>query len=101
MTFEENTNSFIGYGSYNELVADSSIEDKVLVQGVVDLLIEKENEIVLIDYKFSRLPTGILKKKYIEQLNLYKKANFLYTRRCSFGVFRIDFPSNIVYNIYV
>lgn len=65
---------FMMYVPYNELVADSTVKEKVLVQGVVDLLIEKENEIVLIDYKFSRLPAGILKKKYLEQLNLYKKA---------------------------
>lgn len=58
---------------YNEIVA-SMITDKVLVQGVVDLIIEKENSIVLVDYKFSKLPSHILKQKYAEQLNLYKLA---------------------------
>ncbi len=65
---------FMMYLPYNELVAESEISDKVLVQGVVDLLIEKENEIILVDYKFSRLPIRILKEKYKEQLTLYKKA---------------------------
>jgi len=61
------------YVPYNEIVA-SKIEDKVLVQGVVDLIIEKENSIILVDYKFSKLPARILKQKYLEQLNLYKLA---------------------------
>ncbi len=65
---------FMMYLPYNKLVADSEITDNVLVQGVVDLLIEKEDEIILVDYKFSRLPIKILKEKYMEQLNLYKKA---------------------------
>ena len=58
---------------YNKIVA-SKITDKVLVQGVVDLIIEKENSIVLVDYKFSKLPARVLKQKYAEQLNLYKLA---------------------------
>lgn len=55
-------------------VVESNIEDKVLVQGVVDLIIEKENSIILVDYKFSKLPAKVLKDKYKEQLNLYKMA---------------------------
>ena len=58
---------------YNEIV-NSDIEDKVLVQGVVDLIIEKENSIIIIDYKFSKLSAKVLKEKYAEQLKLYKLA---------------------------
>ena len=58
---------------YNQIVY-SDVEDRVLIQGVVDLLIEKENSIVLVDYKFSSLPAKVLKNKYLEQLNLYKLA---------------------------
>lgn len=55
-------------------VVQSDIQDKVLIQGVVDLLIEKENSVVLVDYKFSSLPAKVLKEKYKEQLKLYKLA---------------------------
>ena len=64
---------FMMYVPYNEIV-DSEINDKVLVQGVVDLIIENKDSITIIDYKFSRLNVMILKEKYLEQLALYKKA---------------------------
>lgn len=64
---------FMMYVPYNEIV-DSDIQDKVLVQGVVDLIIEYENSITIVDYKFSKLHIETLKEKYGEQLELYKKA---------------------------
>jgi len=64
---------FMMYVSYNEII-ESEITDKVLIQGVVDLIIERENSIDIVDYKFSSLPTKILKTKYAEQLKLYKLA---------------------------
>ena len=64
---------FMMYVPYCKIV-ESNIQDKVLIQGVVDLLIEKEKSFVLVDYKFSRLPACVLKEKYAEQLKLYKLA---------------------------
>ncbi len=64
---------FMMYVPYCELI-DSKIKDKVLVQGMVDLIIEKKDTIIIVDYKFSRLNIKKLKEKYIEQLNLYKLA---------------------------
>lgn len=64
---------FMMYTSYNNLVK-SEVTDKVLVQGVVDLIIEYDKNITIIDYKFSRLNAKTLKEKYLEQLNLYKMA---------------------------
>ncbi|MBE7076302.1 MAG: hypothetical protein E7374_00190 [Clostridiales bacterium] len=64
---------FMMYVPYSNVV-NSSVNDKVLIQGVVDLIIEFENEIVIVDYKFSSLPLKVLKKKYEEQLALYKLA---------------------------
>jgi len=61
------------YVPYCELV-ESEIQDKVLVQGVVDLIIEREKDIDIVDYKFSSLKIDVLKEKYAEQLALYKKA---------------------------
>ena len=64
---------FMMYVPYNEIV-ESVASDKVLVQGVVDLIIEKENSVDIVDYKFSKLGAKALKEKYAEQLELYKKA---------------------------
>ncbi len=64
---------FMMYVPYNEIVK-SNISDKVLIQGVVDLIIENENDITIVDYKFSTLDINILKQKYAEQLELYKMA---------------------------
>lgn len=68
-----NEAEFVMYVPYNEIV-NSDITDKVLIQGVVDLIIEKENSIIIVDYKFSKLPARVLKEKYSEQLKLYKLA---------------------------
>ena len=64
---------FMMYVPYCEVV-ESDVQDKVLIQGVVDLIIERENSIDIVDYKFSQLPARVLKEKYAEQLKLYKKA---------------------------
>lgn len=64
---------FMMYVPYSEVV-ESDIKDKVLIQGVVDLVIEKETSIDIVDYKFSSLPIKLLKEKYSEQLRLYKLA---------------------------
>lgn len=54
---------------------ESSVDEKILVQGVVDLYAEKQGEIVLIDYKYSNIrDEQILKEKYKNQLKLYKIA---------------------------
>ena len=58
---------------YNE-----EIEEEILVQGIIDLYyINKNNEIVLVDYKTDFVKQGeedILVKKYKNQLKLYEKA---------------------------
>lgn len=64
---------FTMYVPYNQIV-ESDFDDKVLVQGVVDLIIERENSIDIVDYKFSKLSVKKLKEKYAEQLKLYKLA---------------------------
>ncbi len=64
---------FMMYVPYSSLV-ESGVNDRVLVQGIVDLIIFKENSIDIVDYKFSHLPVKLLKEKYSEQLALYKMA---------------------------
>lgn len=58
---------------YNE-IADTDIQDKILVQGIIDLIIIKEKNIILIDYKLSNKSGDYLKQKYDKQLNLYELA---------------------------
>ncbi|MBP3431898.1 MAG: UvrD-helicase domain-containing protein [Clostridia bacterium] len=51
------------------------VEDEILVQGVVDLFVVKEDEIVLVDYKYSNSNSEeYLIEKYKNQLKLYKIA---------------------------
>lgn len=64
---------FMLYVPYNEIIK-SDIKDKILVQGIIDIFIEKENEIILVDYKTSRLQDINLIKKYDLQLKIYEKA---------------------------
>ena len=64
---------FMMYVPYN-LVVESDVEDKVLIQGMVDLIIENKSSITIVDYKFSGLKAESLKEKYLEQLKLYKLA---------------------------
>lgn len=61
------------YLPYNALMG-GNVDDKVLVQGVVDLIIIHKDYIDIVDYKFSRLNIKLLKQKYFEQLELYKYA---------------------------
>ena len=64
---------FLAYMPASEFV-NTNKTNKILVQGVADLIIEKENEIYLVDYKTSRLREQDFKEKYLTQLNIYKKA---------------------------
>ncbi len=65
--------SFIMSLPYSE-VQQSCIDDKILIQGVCDLIILKPNGAVLVDYKFSNLSENKLIEKYSKQISLYKKA---------------------------
>lgn len=65
---------FIFYPQLCDVLSTSSNE-RVLVQGMIDLMILKPNEIYLVDYKTSRISSEEeFKHKYALQLNLYAKA---------------------------
>ncbi|MCR4956339.1 MAG: helicase-exonuclease AddAB subunit AddA [Lachnospiraceae bacterium] len=50
-------------------------EDLVLVQGIIDVFMEKTEGIVLVDYKTDRVKSGEeLIKRYRKQMELYKEA---------------------------
>lgn len=65
--------SFVMQIPYNEIV-NSDISDNVLVQGICDLIILRQDKTILVDYKFSDLTEDRLINKYNKQLYLYKKA---------------------------
>lgn len=69
-----NEKQFMMYVPYNQIYTDSLVETKVLVQGVVDLILEFDNHIILIDYKYSNSSIHNLTKKYATQIMLYKMA---------------------------
>ena len=54
-------------------------EERILIQGVIDVYFEEEDGIVLLDYKTDRIPEGeagdaLLIKRYKTQLDYYQKA---------------------------
>ena len=64
---------FIYYAPACEVLAGATSTDKTLVQGVMDLVVLGEQN-VLIDYKVSSSPTEALRERYRTQLDLYARA---------------------------
>ncbi len=64
---------FMMYKPANELGGKFKTDDKVLVQGVIDLFINGDKK-VLVDFKYSGLDDKKLAEKYKTQLYLYKSA---------------------------
>jgi ATP-dependent helicase/nuclease subunit A len=85
---------FLMYIPYDEIFKDSGVKDKILIQGVVDLIIIKNGEAYVIDYKTSRIKnTDKLREKYSVQLELYKKAV-----EKAFGV---KVSKKLIYSLYL
>lgn len=51
--------------------ADNS---KIIIQGIIDCLIEKNNELIIVDYKTDKTSEYVLKNLYTSQLFYYKQA---------------------------
>ena len=64
---------FMMYKPASSLGGQFKTDDKVLVQGVVDLFINGKKKI-LVDFKYSRLDDERIAEKYKTQLYLYKSA---------------------------
>ena len=64
---------FLYYAPVKELFEGSSVEDKTLVQGVMDLIVEGD-ENMLVDYKVSGSTSEEIKNRYAEQIKLYAQA---------------------------
>ena len=66
---------FREYPFISYLDSDEMGEDKILVQGVIDLLVDlPDGSFMLLDYKMSVLGPEKIKLRYTEQLILYKQA---------------------------
>ncbi len=58
---------------YNEIMG-GDISEKILIQGIIDLVIVNKKEIILIDYKHSKKSNENLIEKYKKQIELYEMA---------------------------
>ena len=56
------------------IVLDTTAEEEVLLQGVIDLLCVSEDKAIIVDYKYSKADANTLKSRYSGQLNLYAYA---------------------------
>ena len=65
--------AFMMYQPANKVRDDFVTDEKVLVQGVIDLFIDGDEKII-VDFKHSALRDEETLKKYQKQLNLYKLA---------------------------
>ncbi len=54
-------------------IIDTTCQDEILIQGVVDLFVVKNGEIVLVDYKYTNSDFNLV-QRYLQQLKLYKIA---------------------------
>lgn len=68
--------SFIVAAAASELYGEEYAEsnEKVVMQGVIDLLAVKEKSVAVIDYKYSRASAEKLVERYKKQLDLYAQT---------------------------
>ncbi len=64
---------FMLYAPYDSLAKDKRFSDKVMLQGVIDLLVVGQNKAIVVDFKYTSHPERI-KQNYQYQLNSYKMA---------------------------
>ncbi|MBQ9791454.1 MAG: PD-(D/E)XK nuclease family protein, partial [Clostridia bacterium] len=65
---------FIFRDKHKNMVKDSSIDDYVIVQGVIDLVVVTKDGAIIVDYKTNKTSETHLKEHYKLQLDLYKSA---------------------------
>ena len=60
---------------YSEIDPESKWQERVLVQGIIDMVFEEDGKLILVDYKTDRVNAeDVLRERYGGQLALYKKA---------------------------
>ena len=71
----EKERQFIAYLPHKDIVEGSTLEDKVLLQGVIDLMVGNAGNVDIIDYKTNRVENAEqLVDIYKVQMKLYKLA---------------------------
>jgi len=65
---------FFMYTDATNLNKEAYKQDKVIVQGIIDLCIVNDNGIAIIDYKTGSLSNSSTLAKYTNQINLYASA---------------------------
>ena len=58
---------------YDQVAKDKRFHDEVMLQGVIDLLVLRENSAVVIDFKYTQR-SDLVEERYQMQLNSYKLA---------------------------
>ena len=64
---------FMLYAPYDQLAKDKRFSDKVMLQGVIDLLVVAEGKATVVDFKFTSRSDKVA-ERYPYQLNSYKMA---------------------------
>jgi len=71
----EKEKQFVAYLPHKDIIEGSLLEDKVLLQGVIDLMVGNGGNVDIIDYKTTRVENSEqLVEKYYVQMKLYKLA---------------------------
>ena len=65
---------FIFRDKHKNLVKNSTLEDYVIVQGVIDLVIITKDGAIIVDYKTNKSSAEYMAAHYKLQLDLYKNA---------------------------
>ena len=66
---------YLKAGELDETLPPEAKDEEILINGISDCVIEKEDSIVIIDYKTDRVKeAGELIDRYSRQLELYKRA---------------------------
>ena len=64
---------FFAYVPANEILSGANEKDNVLIQGVIDLLVIRGEEMFVVDYKTGNLTDEKI-KKYSRQLDIYSRV---------------------------
>ena len=68
-------------------ILKTNCKDKILVQGIIDCIIEKNDKLILIDYKTDRVNEKTLIKRYFKQIKLYELLiKKMYDKKVSFSI---------------
>lgn len=84
---------------YNQ-VTNSNNLSKVLIQGVIDLIIIKDNKIILIDYKLTHKSKKQILETYKKQLDLYTLALNKRFKNTQIDRLILDLYNNEILNIW-